>query len=92
MILADANPKEEVLNLKQMSGKDILIYGGVSFVPSLIQSKLIDEDYLNPNTAAISKRLRIFNKINKTFELSLTESFVSGCGIVINKFLPKSLK
>ena len=42
-ILAEGDIIEEVNKLKNQSGRDIIAYGGGSFVSSLIREKLIDE-------------------------------------------------
>ena len=88
--LVDGNLSEEVNKIKKLGGKDIIVYGGASFVSSLVQHNLIDEYYLFLNPSAIGKGLRIFDKISQKFELKLIESVASGCGIVINKFVPIS--
>jgi len=45
--------KEAIETLKKKNGKDILVYGGDSFVSSLIQHDLVDEFYLLVNPAEI---------------------------------------
>lgn len=69
--------------LKQRSKKDIIAYGGASFVSSLIESRLIDELYLFFHPVAISEGLKIFHA--KT-EFKLTASEAYSNGIVFNRF------
>jgi dihydrofolate reductase len=45
---------EEIKTLKKKKGNDIIVYGGDSFVASLIQHGLIDEFYLLVNPVASS--------------------------------------
>ena len=71
--------------LKEQPGKDILVYGGASFVTSLVSLNLIDEYYLIVNPIAISSGLSIF-KERKVLELESSIAFKSGK--VINKYLP----
>lgn len=74
-----------VNNLKNKSGKDILVYGGANFVSSLIKNNLIDEYNLFVNHTAIGDGLRIFTDTTK---LKLTNSKAYPCGIVVNQYKP----
>lgn len=69
--------------LKQQSKKDIIVYGGASFVSSLIETRLIDELYLFSHPIAIGDGLKIFH--SKT-EFKLTSSEAYSNGIVFNRF------
>ncbi len=71
--------------LKEQPGKDILVYGGVNFVSSLISLNLIDEYYLIINPVAIGAGLSIF-KERKVLKLESSTPYKSGK--VINKYLP----
>jgi len=73
----------QVNELKKQSGKDLLAYGGASFVSSLIKHDLVDEYHLFVNPAAIGKGLSIFAAIEKTKSLQLINTLVSDCGIVV---------
>lgn len=68
-----------VNNLKNKSGKDILVYGGANFVSSLIENNLIDEFNLFINHTAIGNGLKIFNDTKK---LKLINSKSYECGVV----------
>lgn len=74
-----------VNKLKGEEGKDILVYGGASFVASLIKNNLIDEFYLCINPTAIGNGLRIFTE--KT-PLKLIRSTAYKNGEVVNTFKP----
>jgi dihydrofolate reductase len=71
--------------LKEQPGKDILVYGGASFVSSLISLNLIDEYYIIINPVAIGAGLSIF-KEQKI--LKLESSIAYKHGKVLNKYLP----
>jgi dihydrofolate reductase len=71
--------------LKEQPGKDILVYGGVNFVSSLISLNLIDEYYMIINPVAIGAGLSIF-KERKILKLESSTPYKSGK--VINKYLP----
>jgi len=72
-------------NLKNKSGKDILVYGGANFVSSLIKSNLIDEFILFIHRTAIGDGLKIFTDTTK---LKLTNSKSYECGVVVNQYKP----
>jgi len=89
-----ADPKIEVENgdlettvkaLKNQPGKDIIVYGGVDFVSSLVSLNLIDEYYLIVNPIAIGAGLSIF-KERKVLELQSSVAFKSGK--IVNKYVP----
>jgi dihydrofolate reductase len=71
--------------LKEQPGKDILVYGGVDFVSSLISLNLIDEYYIIIAPVAIGAGLSIF-KDRKI--LKLESSIAYNHGKVLNKYLP----
>jgi len=77
---------EAVNRLKSQAGKDIVVYGGASFVSALIENRLIDELNLFINPVAIGKGLRIFS--DRT-PLALVGSVAYACGIVVNSYTPK---
>ena len=71
--------------LKEQPGKDILVYGGVNFVSSLISLNLIDEYYFIIAPVAIGVGLSIF-KERKILKLESSISYKHGK--VLNKYLP----
>ena len=75
---------EAVEELKAKPGKDIVVYGGASFVSSLIEHDLIDELHLFVNPIAIADGLRIFTSRKP---LERIASVAYGCGIVINSYV-----
>ena len=75
-----------VKQLKSQPGKDLIVYGGASFVSSLIDNGLIDEMNFFLNPVGIGNGLRVF-KGKKP--LKLTGSKAYACGIVVNSYLPK---
>ena len=87
--LAKGNLTEEVNQLKKQNGKSIIVYGGASFVSSLIKNNLIDEYHLFINPTAIGKGLTIFNGLKSNLNLKLIKSTAFDCGIVVNQFEPK---
>jgi len=75
-----------VNRLKQLPGKDIIVYGGATFVGSLLEHGLIDELNIFVNPAAIGSGMRIFNERKK---LRLIQSTAYASGIVVNTYAPE---
>jgi dihydrofolate reductase len=71
--------------LKNKPGKDIMVYGGATFVSSLISHNLIDEYYIFSNPVAIGKGLSIFKEQTV---LKLDNSISYQNGKILNKYLP----
>jgi dihydrofolate reductase len=84
-ILAKDDLAKEVIALKKTSHKDIIVYGGSSFVSSLIEAGLIDEYYLFVNPVALGNGLKIFNE--KT-NLKLEEARAFSSGVAVLKYVP----
>lgn len=78
--------KDAVNQLKRASGKDLIVYGGATFVSSLIENALIDEFNLFVNPVAIGNGMRIFKD---RCPLMLATSVAYPCEIVVNTYQPK---
>jgi dihydrofolate reductase len=76
---------EAVTGLKQQSGKDLIVYGGASFVSSLAGAGLIDEYHLFVNPVAIGDGLRAFHDRSP---LQLLSSTAHRSGVVVNSYVP----
>lgn len=74
---------EAVTALKNKSGKDIIAYGGHSFVSSLARYDLIDEYYLLVNPVALGDGKQAFNPLHHSPELQLVECRPFTCGAVL---------
>lgn len=72
-----------VTELKNDRGGDIIVYGGTSFVSSLINEHLIDEFYLSVNPAILGDGRTIFRGKNKHQQLILKTARSFKCGIVL---------
>ena len=81
--IAKGDFKDEITKLKSKNGKDILVYGGASFDSSLIKEKLIDEFYLLVNPIVIGNGKTIFKDLKEIQKLTLIESKVFDCGLVL---------
>ena len=80
---------EEVEKLKQKDGKDIIVYGGATFVSNLIKENLIDEFYLSINPTAIGRGLTIFGNMEGRLKLKLVQSNTFSNGEVVNHYEPE---
>ena len=74
---------DTVMRLKNQPGKDLIVYGGATFVSSLIENRLIDEMNLFVNPIAIGKGKQIFSQ---RVPLRLTSSVPYASGIVVNTY------
>lgn len=78
--LAKGDLTEEVNKLKAQPGKDIIIYGGSSFVEALIKAGLIDDFYLFINPVVLGKGGAIFSEEK---QLKLQRSIIYDSGIAM---------
>ncbi|MEP7196372.1 MAG: dihydrofolate reductase family protein [Saprospiraceae bacterium] len=88
-VLAKNKLEDEINDLKNQAGGDIIAYGGSKFVSSLIKHNLIDEYHLFINPAAIGSGLPIFHNIEKTQSFTLKSSKHFDCGIIVLCYVPK---
>jgi dihydrofolate reductase len=75
---------EAVSRMKSEPGKDIVVYGGATFVSSLIEQELIDELNFFVNPVAIGAGMRVFKA---KAPLTLAGSTAYPCGIVVNSYV-----
>lgn len=85
--LAKGDLVNEVNALKQKKGGDIIVYGGGTFVSSLIKAQLIDEFHLFINPVAIGKGMAIFKEVETKQPLILQKSIGFDCGIVLQQYV-----
>lgn len=81
--LAKGNLADEIKNLKKQGGKDIVVYGGSSFVSALIKEGLIDQFHFYINPVALGKGVHIFDQIDNFQQLKLKKSITLDSGIVL---------
>ena len=81
--IANGNFIDVVKNLKKQDGKDIIVYGGSTFVASLIKAGLIDEFHLLVNPVVLGHGLSIFNTIDNKQSMELIKAKSYKCGIVL---------
>jgi dihydrofolate reductase len=76
---------QAVTRLKEQRGKDIVVYGGATFVSALIEHDLIDELNIFVDPVAIGRGMRIF-KDRKALRLASSTAYSSG--VVVNTYQP----
>ncbi|MEO8233543.1 MAG: dihydrofolate reductase family protein [Ignavibacteriota bacterium] len=82
-ILAKGDLVDEITKLKKQEGKDIIVYGGATFVSALLKSGLIDELHLFINPTAIGSGMPIFKELDSNKNFHLKKSIAFECGIVV---------
>jgi dihydrofolate reductase len=88
-VLAKGDLVAEITTLKNQVGKDIIAYGGATFVSALIKQGLIDEFHLFINPTAIGNGMTIFKELGSKQHLTLVKSTAFDCGIVVLRYEPK---
>ena len=85
--LAKGGIKEEVLELKQQTGKSILA-GSPSLIVTLMQLDLIDEYQLCVQPIILGNGLRLFKNINERINLKLIKTKIFGSGSITLYYEP----
>jgi dihydrofolate reductase len=86
-VRVENGPLVEAVNaLKNQPGKDIVVYGGATFVSSLIRNRLIDELNFFVNPVAIGDGKKVFAQRTP---MSLVKSTAYASGIVVNTYAPR---
>ena len=88
-VLAKGDLVGEITKLKQQDGKDIIAYGGATFVSALIKQGLIDEYHLFINPVSIGNGMAIFKELDSQQDLTLVKSRSFDCGIVLLNYESK---
>jgi dihydrofolate reductase len=86
--IAKSDLVTEINNLKQLSGKDIVVYGGAEFVSSVIKAGLIDEYHLFVNPVAAGQGMSIFGGLEKPRQVNLVKATPLKNGIVVLCYKP----
>jgi dihydrofolate reductase len=83
--MASGDLVEEINKLKKEKGNDIMVYGGVEFVSSLVTNQLIDEYHLLVEPIALGSGMPIFKQRTN---LKLVKSTPFGSGVVVSQYEP----
>lgn len=85
--LAKQDIKEEVLELKQQPGRDILV-GSPSLIVQCLNLDLIDEYQVSVQPTIAGKGLPLFKNINDRADLKLLKTKTFGCGAIMFYYAP----
>jgi dihydrofolate reductase len=88
-VIAIGELANEVNAIKNMKGKDMIVYGGGAFVSSLIKENLIDELHLFINPVVIGKGMPIFQEVLEKQNFKLVASQQFACGIIVLTYYPE---
>jgi dihydrofolate reductase len=86
--LINWNVEEEVTRLKQLPGKDILVFGSGELAKTLMQHGLIDEYRLMVFPIVVGSGKRLFEDDFETTVLELVETKTFGSGVVVLSYRP----
>lgn len=78
--LFNKNVREEVIELKQKEGKNIVVLGSSNLCVTLLEEGLLDEIRLMINPVAIGKGTPLFSgiKVRQKFQLKTSKNFQNG--------------
>jgi dihydrofolate reductase len=79
--------KEEILEIKQQAGKNILV-GSPSLIVSLTKLDLIDEYQLGVQPTVLGSGLPLFKNIREKVSLKLLKTKTFGCGAITLYYEP----
>jgi dihydrofolate reductase len=86
--VAKRGVREEVLELKQQPGKDILV-GSPSLIVESLKLNLVDEYQLLVQPTIVGKGLRLFKDINDRVDLKLLQTKTFSSGSIALYYEPK---
>ncbi|MEJ5960857.1 dihydrofolate reductase family protein [Pedobacter immunditicola] len=86
--LRTAIDPEEINQLKQQSGKNLVIFGGADLATAFIENNLIDEYQLIINPVALGNGTPLFKNLPQQCSFKLTKAKVFNCGNVLLHYQP----
>lgn len=86
--LVKDNIAQEISKMKQQSGKDMVIFGSGSIVPTFMQYGLIDEYRIIVNPVVLGNGKPLFKGVNDKHNLKLLKTRLFDSGIVILFYEP----
>lgn len=87
---SDSEVIAEVNKLKQLPGKDIVLFGGVRTAQTLVRLGLVDEYRFKIQPITLGAGLPLFTTISQRMNLDLTYSHVFDSGVVALYYKPKA--
>jgi dihydrofolate reductase len=78
--------QEEIPELKQEPGKDLVVFGGARFAHSLAEHRLIDEYRINVHPVALGDGLPLFHGLSEPLRLDLVSTTAYSDGVVTQTY------
>jgi len=88
--IANGELAAEVNAMKNEPGRDIIVFGGVTFASALVRASLVDEFQFFVNPTAVGRGRSIFPSKRHEESLKLRDARPYACGIVIQRYEPVS--
>jgi dihydrofolate reductase len=80
-IFSNANPETEITRLKNLDGKNIILYGSGSLASFIAGTRLVDEYLLWIHPVILGSGKLLFEKLNERIPLELNSSAVFKSGV-----------
>ena len=87
--IVNGDLEKEIQALKNNDSKDMIVYGGYSFVSSLIQHGLVDEFYFLVNPETIVNGEPLFKSLNSNLALRFEQCRPFKCGTLLLRYRKK---
>jgi dihydrofolate reductase len=87
--LVKNNVAQEVMNLKEKPGGDMVIYGSANLIQNFIKLDLIDEFQLLVHPVVLGSGKPLFNGIEKPLNLKLLRTETFNNGVVVLYYQPE---
>lgn len=81
---------QEIMKMKQQSGKDIVMFGGADLAQSFMQHGLIDEYWFIVSPVALGKGKSLFGNLHDRLALKLLKTKKTSSGNIILYYQPKT--
>jgi len=86
--LVKDNIVEEILKLKQQTGKELAVFGSANLLSTLIQMDLVDEHRIIINPLVLGKGVPLFKKVDEKINLRLLKTRIFKSGNVLLYYEP----
>ncbi len=85
-VFATGDPEEEIKQLKEQEGKDMILFGSARLASTFIQSGMVDEYHLWIHPVILGSGKSMFSHFHKPMNLTLKDSVRFESGVVANLY------
>lgn len=85
-VKSDEDIVKEVTKLKQATGKDLVLFGGVNIAQTFVRLDLVDEFWIKLQPIALGAGKLLFKDLTKRLSLKLLESKTFTSGVTFLKY------